>query len=150
MSVRTLGDQLCADLHTRYLRNLGFRKHGRTFIRERDGYSEGISIQGSSWNSGGEPWEFYVNVAITLSDVPLNFGPKCRYHAVGRLGRLVEGAPPAFDLSRGNVATVADQLAEYISRACDAIPRTLDAVRVRAKRGLYSPLPVPATWTNDS
>jgi hypothetical protein len=150
MSVRTLGDQLRADLYTRHLKNLGFMKRGKTFVRERIGYSEGISIQGSSWNSGEEPWHFYVNVAITLSDVPLNVEQKCRYHADGRLERLVNGAPPAFDLSAGNVATVADRLAEYISRACDAIPSTLDAVRVRAKRGLISPLPIPTTWMNDS
>ena len=145
MSVRKLGDQLCADLYARHLKNLGFRKGGRTFVRERVGYREDISIQGSSWNSGAEPWQFCVNVAITLSDVPVNIEQKYRHHAVGRLGRLVEEAPPAFNVLAGNPAIVADQLAEYISRACDAIPGTLDAIRVRAKRGLFSPLPVPAT-----
>jgi len=94
MSVRKLvGDQLCADLMRDISRiYLGFRKRGRTFIRERDGYSEGISIQGSSWNSGGELWHFYVNVAITLSDVPLNIDQKCRYHADGRLEAFGRGS----------------------------------------------------------
>ncbi len=46
MSVRKLGDQLCADLYGRHLKNLAFRKRGKTFIRERVGYSEGISVQG--------------------------------------------------------------------------------------------------------
>jgi len=149
MSVLKLGDQFCSFLHVRHMKALGFKKRGRSYCRDRDGYTECISIQGSSWNSGEEPWHFYVNVSVTLDDIPFKPDSGLKYHADGRLERLVLTAPSAYDLMSNNFEQLADELAGYIKHACEAIPMALGKIRARAKEGFYSPLPVPESWENE-
>lgn len=149
MSVPKLGDQFCSYLHVRHMKALGFKKRGRSYCRDREGYTECVSIQGSSWNSGEEPWHFYVNISVAFVDVPFKPDSGLKYHADGRLERLALTAPPAYDLMANNFEQLADELVVNIKHACEVIPKALSAIRTRALEGFYSPLPVPESWVNE-
>ena len=101
MSARQLGDTLASQLYASTLKPLGFRKLRRTLYRERPGYIESFEIHGSSWNSGEEPWTFYLNVRVQFSGVaPLPGSSRARtYHADGRIERIVPAAPSKFEAS---------------------------------------------------
>jgi hypothetical protein len=147
MSVKKLGDELCSLLHRTQLKSNGFKKNGRTYFRDRGDFVEHFNIQGSSWNSGEEPWHFYVNVMVALKDIVLTFdGAPSKYHASGRLEFIISTAPGVYDLTRSNLEAIAVEIAADILAASEAIPRFLRPVRARAARGYCSPLPVPETW----
>ena len=149
MTARALGAALATELHRSHLRPAGFRKKGATFSRPRQGYIELFNIQGSDWNSGEEPWRFYLNARVCFSDLgPLNGGKLTAqyFHAEGRSNRLLPGTPPHFDVSQQTVEQVARELATLILRMSEALPALLKPVRSRALAGLYSPLPLPDTW----
>lgn len=135
MSVSALGKQLGTCLHQEFLRKSGFRKSGATLYRDCEGYRELYTIQGSSWNSGEEPWEFYLNVGVQLPGVEFA-GSKpptlSSRHAEGRSASCVE--------------VVVTELAALIADCSAALPMLLPPVRARAAAGLWSPLPVPTTW----
>ena len=126
---------------------MGFKKQGRNYLRNSFSYIECVSIQGSSWNSGYEPWHFYVNVSVALNDIPLR--EKSKFHAGGRLEALVPEAAYAFDLTERNLESLAREISDYIKIGCSRIPDTLDNIMPRALLGLYSPLPVPQSWLDE-
>jgi hypothetical protein len=147
MSVKKLGDELCSLLHRTQLKSNGFKKNGRTYFRDQGEYVEHFNIQGSSWNSGEEPWHFYINVMVALKDIqPKVDGSQFKYHGDGRLESIILTAPGAYDLTRANLEATSVEIAAQILAASEAIPQLLGPVRARATRGLLSPLPVPATW----
>jgi hypothetical protein len=150
MSERKVGDALAAHLQVSVLKALGFRKSGHSFWRERIGYIELFAIQGSSWNSGAEPWLFYLNVRVRFSEiVPLRGTTGASaYHADGRIEGIVSSAPTRFEVSSNNVAQVASDLGSLIVLASEALPSLLPVAKMRAERGLFSPLPVPRSWAN--
>lgn len=119
--------------------------------RSVDSYVLHFQIEGSSWNSGATPWEFYVNVGVCLMDIPLNPKNKglwAHAHAVGRLEGIVETAPPIFRVGLHDAGAVATELAALAVLAVDAIPPLIAPIRQRALDGLWSPLPVPDIWEN--
>jgi hypothetical protein len=63
------GDKFAREFFASRLKRLNFRKASHTFSREQPGYTELYEIQGSSWNSDGEPWRFYVNVRVRFSEL---------------------------------------------------------------------------------
>ena len=149
MSVAALGKQLASSLHQQYLKPRGFRKVGATFIRERTGYFEMYSIQGSSWNSGGEPWEFYLNVGVQLVGVPMHDGtPATRTsrHAEGRSSSILPDTPQRLEVAGSSVALASAQVADIIERCSHILPELLAPVRARAQAGFWSALPVPGSW----
>ncbi|WP_172205390.1 DUF4304 domain-containing protein [Niveibacterium sp. COAC-50] len=129
------------------MKAMGFKKQGRNFTRKSEGYTERVSVQGSSWNSGDEPWHFYINVAVAIDGVPLRETSK--FHADGRLERLAPSAPAAYDLTAANLESLAIEISGYVMEACCRIPDALHDVRTRALQGWYSPLPVPDTWLDE-
>jgi hypothetical protein len=120
----------------------GFKKCGRTFSCERTGYIEMLGIQGSSWNSGDEPWIFYVNVDVRFTDLPLESAAAgAKYHASGRLERIVGAAPPQYELTRDNLSQTVALVARLAEASSDRLPELLPVVRDRACRGFYSCIP---------
>ena len=82
-----------------------------------------------------------------LNNIPLQ--AKSKFHAEGRLERLVPSAAPAFDLTEHNLESLAYEISEYIKVACSRIPDTLYNIKPRALQGLHSPLPVPQSWLDE-
>jgi hypothetical protein len=147
MSVKSLGDAFARELHRNILKPRGYTKVARVFQCERQGYIEYIQIQGSSWNSGEEPWEFYVNVSVLFPDIHhISFARGIKYHGSGRLDGLVSGAPPSFDLTATNLDQLVSEIGQFISEASQRLPELLPPVLRRASEGFFSPLPVPDTW----
>lgn len=147
MSVRKLGDEFCSLLHRTQLKAKGFKKNGRIYLRDQGAYVEYFGIQGSSWNSGEEPWQFYINVMIKFKNTALAIGgAEYKYHAEGRLESIHSQAPYAYDLHASNRDALTLPVAAYILAASDAIPPLLEPVKSRVARGLYSVLPVPDSW----
>ncbi|WP_081984828.1 DUF4304 domain-containing protein [Sphingomonas sp. 35-24ZXX] len=148
MSLRALGDAFASQLQQSELKAQGFTKRNRVFRRERVGYVEAIDIQGSSWNSGVEPWHFYIYVHVHLPDVALsNLSAITRYHASGRIDGLVTNAPGGFELTAANFDQLVSDVGALVNEASQKIPQLIPAVRIRACEGLSSPLPVPDNWT---
>lgn len=151
MPVRNLGSDLASELHRSHLKSLGFRKERSTFARERADHVEVFDIQGSQWNSGGEPWRFYLNVGVHFPDVPLDVDSRGIWrgvHALGRIEAIVPGAPESFEVDSSSVQGVARKLADLIVAASERLPALLERPRSRAQKGLASPLPVPDTWND--
>lgn len=150
MSVRALGTAFASELHRAALKARGFKKSGNTFCIERDGYAEILQIQGSSWNSGTEPWSFYVNVRVRFNGLPSSpVSQGLPYDADGRIERIVPEAPHRFDLTTQNFAETVTLLSTLIEKLSIQLPNLLEPVRKRATLGLVSPLPVPATWQEE-
>jgi hypothetical protein len=150
MSVRNLGGAVASELYQSHLKALGFRKERSTFTRHRNGYVELFHISGSQWNAGDEPWLFYLEVGVQFDEIPPRAGARGiwrRVHALGRIGKLVPGAPESFEVNSSSVAPVSQDLAALVAVASERLPNLLERVRVRARKGLASPLPVPDTWT---
>jgi hypothetical protein len=148
MTVRAIGDSLASELHE-HLKPLGFLKRGSTFSRVRSGYAELFRIEGGRWNSGEEPWVFYVDIAARLDGIATNSNAKGLWreaHAVGRVSDLVGSAPPEFSVTSTTVGPIAEELALIIGQASAALPSFLIGVRPRAEKGLITPLPLPAMW----
>lgn len=151
MSVAHLGSRLTAELHQKYLKARGFRKHGATFVREKENYLELYNVQGSPWNSGTEPWQFYLNVGARFADLAPIQGAKLTpayAHAEGRSDSILPGTPPTFELTERSISEVAAQLEQIISAVSEALPSIIPAARTRAALGFYSPLPVPKSWSH--
>jgi len=149
VSGRKLADQFCSHLHVAHMKARGFKKNGRNFDLACNGYGIRISIQGSTWNSGDEPWHFYVNLSIRLNDVPPVTDENIVFQASGRLEGLVPSAPEAFDLAASHLESLVRELVMYIDEAIVAVPDKLPPVRARALKGFWSPFPVPDTWLNE-
>ncbi|MDR7376068.1 hypothetical protein J2X19_000726 [Rhodoferax ferrireducens] len=147
MTVHALGKALASDLHRVALKGRGFKKSGNTFSREHEDYVEMLQIRGSDWNSGAEPWMFYVNVSVRFTNLTNSFASQgSKYDADGRIDRIVLEAPGRFELTRQNLNEVTSMLASLSEKASHLLPGLLVPVRERASHGLYSPIPVPATW----
>jgi hypothetical protein len=141
VSVAHLGRRLASELHARHLRPKGFRKHGGTFARQRKGYVELFGIQGSSFQSGVEPWICYLNVNVRFDDVPRP--PAARrtphaWHASSRIDQLVPGAPGSYEITSANLSEVADDLGRYIEAASAALPSLLPEALELARAGRSS------------
>ena len=147
MSVRSLGTTFASRLHREYLQPLSFKKPGNTFSRVKPGYLEMFNLQGSDWNSGQEPWLFYVNVRVSFTDLAADSLPAhlTKYQADGRLNRIVE-APPSFELTAANVEELLHDVAKLIVQASNCLPGLLPPIRARAACGLFSAIPHPSTW----
>jgi hypothetical protein len=148
MTVRSLGTALASKLHAEHLKVLGFKKSGATFSRARNGYVESLNLQGSSWNSGEEPWLFYVNIRVLFTDLP-DVTEKVRnmkYHAEGRLESIVPESPSRFELTAANLGEIVGQVSVLSQSASARLPGLLAPLRSRASRGLYAPIPLPAAW----
>ena len=143
MSAISLGNAFAAGLHREVLKPRGFVKAARTFTRTHDHFVEAIQIQGSSWNSGIEPWSFYINVLVSFPDIPYTkfcVGP--RYHGWSRLNMIVLEAPPVFELTASNMNDLIFEIGQLIADASKRLPSLLAPVRERASSGLLSFLPM--------
>jgi hypothetical protein len=92
-------ESLLSELHAELLKPLGFRKTGHTISRGMQGYDERFNFQGSSWNSSGLRWRFYLNCGIEFTDLPperqWSYFPHT--HWAGRAGQLVPTAPSEWE-----------------------------------------------------
>ena len=150
MSVKVLGDSFTSELHRIAMKPRGFKKAGRIFTYERDDYIEQLQIQGSHWNSGDEPWMFYINIRVRFKGLPNSFASKgTHYDADGRLEGLIPEAPPRFDLTAATLNRTVAEVAQFAAEASLRLPDVLPPIRKRASRGLFSPLPLPDTWCDD-
>jgi len=70
MSVSSLGNTFVAGLHREVLKPRGFLKKARTFTRAHDDFIDAVQVEGINWNSGAEPWSFYVNVFVSFPEIP--------------------------------------------------------------------------------
>jgi len=148
MTVRALGTRFASSLHAERFKRLGFKKTGSTCSRARDGYVESINIQGSDWNSGDEPWLFYVNIRVQCLGLPDLPNAQRRYHADGRLSSIVAESPGRFELTSSNLGELVTEVGGLCEAACEALPALLAPIRARAERGLYSFIPLPDTWSD--
>ena len=149
MTVAFLGNQVASELHRKFLKPQGFRKYGATFVREREGFIETYNIQGSPWNSGAEPWEFYVNVGVRFPDIAPLRGVKLTptyVHASGRSNSILPGTPLSFKVTEDSVSQVAESLWRIIVQMSENLPSIIQVAYRRARSGYYSFLPVPDTW----
>lgn len=148
MSVRELGKAFASELHRAALKERGFRKSGNTFTIERNDYVEMLQIQGSSWNSGDEPWVFYVNLAVRFKGIPNSASSRgVSYDADARIGRIVSDAPDQFELTAVGLANLVASVAAFSEEASRRLPPLLEPARARAARGQCTPLPLPDTWS---
>ncbi|RTL22238.1 MAG: DUF4304 domain-containing protein [Burkholderiales bacterium] len=147
MTVRDLGTKFATQLHIECFKAEGFTKRGSTFSRDQGSHVELINIQGSDWNSGEEPWIFYINIRVRFPELTPQGSAKMAHHAEGRLNRIVCGAPPQFELTRSNFGDLVVEVGSLCQAACAALPHHLALLRARACRGLFSPIPVPDGWT---
>ena len=151
--MRPLISRFFTELHKTTMKPLGFRKERHRFVRENGDRTEIVDFQGSSWNSREGPWRFYINIAIGFHDVPHKAGKglwSCA-HACGRIGALVKDASPHFDLDDKSYSTLMHMIPELIAAAMAALPPVLPRAHERARQGfLFSPLPVPGTWDDDT
>lgn len=147
MSVRTLGNRFASELHATSLKARGYKKSGGTFTCERDDYVEMIQIQGSDWNSGEEPWLFYINVRVRFNNLPNSFASRgSKYDADGRLERIVVDAPSRFELTSENISDMVSYVADLTAQASAKLPELLVAIHGRASQGLFSPIPLANSW----
>jgi hypothetical protein len=133
-------------LHANHLKARGFRRTSGTFSRSSGSFIESFNLQGSPWNSGEEPWEFYLNVLVTIPNVPPIPGATKGYnfHASGRSNSILAETPPRFEVTAKTVPIVVDELALIIHRISEILPSLVPPVIPRAKSGLNTPLPAPA------
>jgi hypothetical protein len=141
MSVSKLGDELGSLLHREFLKPMGFKKRGRSFFVLREEFEECYNIQGCSWNSGEEPWEFYLNVNVRFLDIPTI--PGLKYHASGRSNGLLPGSPPSFEILKGSVSTVAAEVHDVVKSISERLSWELCDAHRRARQGIWAPLPAP-------
>lgn len=147
MPVKSLGDIFGTSLHRAILKARGYTKVGRTFRCERQDFTEMLMIQGSSWNSGVEPWEFYIDVLVAFPDIPLR--PTIRganYHAKGRIDAIVADAPPSFQLRANDLDRLVVEVGQLATEASIRLPELLRPIQARARQGLFSPIPLPDSW----
>ena len=93
-----LKGRLVAEIHRSLPAELGFKKSRHRLIRDQPDFVESVQIQGSAWNSAGEPWRFYVNIQVRFPRVPSRLEAHVA-HAECRLEALAPDMPPHFDLT---------------------------------------------------
>ena len=121
-----------SELHREYLKPKGFRKEGKTFLRDKGSHRERLHFQGSSWNGTGVRWRFYLNAGLEFPDLE----PRGRWthfantHWASRIKQVVPEAPVQWDYSE---ATDREALKkELVSIVCQASDRlALDAHSIR-------------------
>ena len=108
-----IGDRFVSRLHEVAMKPAGFKKNARTFSRLFPTYGEHYNIQGSAWNSAGEPWRFYINCAISFPDLPQKSpgNGMWKFHANTRLGRIVPESQKEFDVSDENLEKLVKEIA---------------------------------------
>ena len=98
---------LLSELHVESLKHLGFRKKARTFSRDCGTYWERFNFQGSSWNSTGIKWRFYLNVGIEFKDIaPERYWSYfANTHWANRIDHLLPNAPKDWDYNQSTNKT---------------------------------------------
>jgi hypothetical protein len=137
--------RLIAELHTAYFKPNGFKKERQRFRRDVDMAMQQVEFQSSQWNSSDGPVTFYVNISVGFADIPMQNG-KPTMTGTGRIAGLVSDAPAQFDLTHTNFDSIRDQLLALVPQALSELPKHYDDVRSRAREGLHTPIPLPATW----
>lgn len=143
-----IGNALAGELN-RLLAPMGFKRRRGRFSCIRDGYTEHYQIQGSQWNSSGEPWRFYFEVAVQFDDVPVQPNSKglwAHAHAIGRVGEIASSAPERFEITEETLSAMAAQLAGIVTEVTPLLAGELRALKARAERGLSSVIPLPDSW----
>ncbi len=136
---------LITKLHTAYFKPNGFKKERQRFWREIDTVMQEVEFQSSQWNSSDDPITFYVNISVGFTDIPMKDG-KPALTGSGRIGGLASGAPPQFDLMSANYDDTQNQLLSLLPHALSELPKHYEDVRIRARAGLHTPIPLPDTW----
>lgn len=123
-------------LHNTYLKPAGYSKERFTFARDAGAYIERVQFQGSSWNSAGESWRFYINVGLQFKGIPPRYPDRDfpRTHLWERIGNIVD-APSQFDLSVESTTILASEINASIVLASAVISRLAVAVNVKYARG---------------
>jgi len=126
-------------LHAIYLKPSGYKKSRHTFVRERDGFTERIQFQGSSWNSRDSAWRFYVNFGIQFHGLPSRTPDRDLpgTHCWTRIDGLVDGAPKEFDVT-GDDDKLARDIAFLLEQASDRVTAEISKLR-----GRYENAPTP-------
>ena len=152
MSVRQLGVELAGRVYA-LLSEDGFRKRGMSIWRERETIVETHKITGSRWNSGNEPWKFYLEVSMRIADLALptkldgqalSTTPLVRSwgHSAGRYNCVNPEGPLQFEVTSNSLDRVAHETATRIREVSSAFIQVEAFVRREASVGNYCPLRV--------
>lgn len=123
---------LLSELHREVLKPRGFRKKGKTFVRDCGSYRERYNFQGSSWNGTGVKWRFYLNVGLEFSDLePERYWSYfANTHWAARVESIVADAPAMWDYSE--VTDREEMKRDLAGVICTASERLMtDADRIR-------------------
>lgn len=130
-------NKFLSDLQKQYLKPLGYKKEGHTFIRSFANYNERINVQGSSWNSPDSPWRFYINVGVQFHDlsrrVPDRDFPNT--HAHGRIERVLKNCHPYFDLTESNSIEMMENISDLIVQASSLLNSEVQLIYSKCKSG---------------
>jgi hypothetical protein len=136
-----------SDLYINNLKPQGFRRSGHSFTRAHPEYLERIQIQGSSWNGlDSAPlilrlqearWQFFVNVAVRLTNVPVANG---HFHAECRIERLVDESEAIYELREAVFTPLVGRVAEHVAIASARLPERLAEIGTFAAKGSLCPL----------
>lgn len=150
MSAKHLGDELLVGVLAS-LGCLGFKKSARTLVRQAGAFEERYRLQGSHWNSGVEPYKFYLGISMRLTNVPLPTlqegsklpdRPEVRRwaHSSGRQRCVDSNAPLWLEVTNGRLNETVNDLVERITLAGNVLQRCEQIVRQAALQGEYIPL----------
>ena len=115
---------LLSEFHREVLKPQGYRKEGKTFVRDCGSYKERYNFQGSSWNGSGVKWRFYLNVGLEFTDLEpeRNWSYFANTHWATRIRSVVPDAPRWWEYSeKTNRAEIKKELAHLIGRASESL-----------------------------
>ena len=123
---------LLSELHREILKPQGYRKEGKTFVRDCGPYKERYNFQGSSWNGTGVKWRFYLNVGLEFTDLEpeRDWSYFANTHWATRVRGVVPEAPKQWDYSeKTNRAEIKKEIAQLICRASEGLKAEASNIR---------------------
>lgn len=134
-AVPLIADKFFSELHRHHLRAKGYRKERRVFSRDHAEFTERVQFQGSSWNSSGSPWVFYVNVGVQFRDLPRRRPDRDlpHSHCWARIESIVPDAPQEFEFGSDD-ERLAGKLVHLLDLAHAEVSRRLSDLRERYEK----------------
>lgn len=136
---RSVADSFFNELHVSFLKQRGFKKERRTFVRRRDGFVERFRFDGSQWNSEDRPWNFYFDVGITFEELPRRVPDRDfpKTHAHARLNWIVAGSPKVFEITEKNYVEMLKTITEFVDKASNELPSIAKNIFERCRAGEF-------------
>lgn len=113
-----LADRFFSELFRVHLKPAGFKKKGRTVIRDRGSFLEHFQFRGSPWNDKSGPWKFQINVGIEFAQLPRMEPDKDfpRTHACDQISKFVP-TTEELQLTNANYPALLSELADLLESA---------------------------------